>query len=55
VATSDLGKPAPNASNEITVDRSAFFSGLPAGNYIATVRAENSAGFSRSAAVSFTR
>lgn len=55
VASSDLGKPAPDANNDITVDRSTFFSGLAAGNYIASVRAENGSGSSRSAPVSFTR
>ena len=55
VATSDLGRPTPNASSVISVDRSTFFSGLAAGSYIATVRAENSSGFNRSPAVSFTR
>src|SRR4029453_5620862 len=28
IATSDLGKPTPDANNNITVDRSAFFSAL---------------------------
>lgn len=55
VATSDLGKPTPGTNNEITVDRSAFFSALAAGNYLSTVRADGPGGSSRSAAVSFTR
>lgn len=55
IATSDLAKPTPDASNDITVDRATFFSALAAGNYVATVRAENGSGFSRSTAVSFTR
>jgi predicted phage tail protein len=55
VATSDLGKPAPAANNDITVDRATFFNGLAAGNYAATVRAIGSGGTTRSASVTFTR
>jgi hypothetical protein len=55
VATSDLGKPAPAANNDITVDRATFFNGLAAGNYVATVRAIGSGGTARSTAVTFTR
>jgi hypothetical protein len=55
VATSDLGKPAPAANNDITVDRATFFSGLAAGNYVATVRAIGSGGTTRSTSVTFTR
>lgn len=39
VATSDLGKGTPDASGDITVDRSAFFSALTPGSYLATVTA----------------
>jgi hypothetical protein len=55
VATSDLGKPTPDANNNITVDRTTFFTGLAAGTYVSTVRAENSAGSGRSTPVTFTR
>lgn len=55
VATSDLGKPTPNASNEIPVDRTAFFTALAPGTYLATVSAVGTGGSSRSAPVSFTR
>lgn len=55
LATSDLGKPKGNPKKEITVDRSAFFLSLPPGTYVATVRAENAAGFNRSVGVTFTR
>ena len=55
VATSDLGKPAPAANNDITVDRATFFNGLAAGNYVATVRAIGSGGTARSTSVAFTR
>ena len=55
VATSNLGKPAPAANNEITVDRATFFSGLAPGSYIATVSAIGPTGKTRSAAVTFTR
>jgi hypothetical protein len=39
IATSDLGKPTPDANNNITVDCSAFFSGLSASNHVAAVAA----------------
>jgi chitodextrinase len=55
VATSDLGKPTPATTNDITVDRATFFSGLAAGNYVATVSAYGSGGTSRSTSVTFTR
>lgn len=55
VATSDLGKPTPDANGDITVDRSAFFSALAAGNYLAAVRAIGSGGTSTNATVAFTR
>ena len=55
ITTSDLGKPAPATNNDITVDRTALFTGLAVGNYVVTVRAENSAGFNRSAAITFAR
>lgn len=55
VATSNLGKPAPAANNDITVDRATFFSGLAPGSYIATVSAIGPGGRTRSAGVTFTR
>ena len=55
VATSNLGKPTPAANNDITVDRSSFFSALAPGTYIATVSAIGPGGRTRSAAVTFTR
>jgi hypothetical protein len=55
VAASDLGKPSPGTSGEISVDRSAFFSALPVGSYMATVTAIGPGGRTRSAAVTFTR
>ena len=55
VATSNLGKPAPAANNDITVDRASFFTALAPGNYVATVSAIAPGGRSRSAAVAFTR
>jgi hypothetical protein len=55
LATSDLGKPAPDASNEITVDRAAFFNALAPGTYVATVSAIGTGGRGRSASVTFTR
>lgn len=55
LASSDLGKPTPNSSGTITVDRSSFFSGLAAGTYLATVTAVGSGGQTQSAAILFTR
>jgi regulation of enolase protein 1 (concanavalin A-like superfamily) len=55
IASSDLGKPTPAANNEITVDRSALFSGLAPGNYVATVTAVGPGGRTRSTPVTFTR
>ena len=55
VATSDLGKPTPAANNDITVDRAAFFAGLPVGNYLATVTAIGPGGQTPSTSVSFVR
>jgi hypothetical protein len=39
IASSDLGKPSPNAAGDIAVDRAAFFFALPPGSYLATVTA----------------
>ena len=55
IATSNLGKPTPDANNDITVDRSTFFSALPTATYLATVSAIGSGGESRSAAITFVR
>ena len=55
IASSDLGKPTPDANNDITVDRSALFSALAVGNYVATVTAVGPGGRTRSAPLSFTR
>jgi chitinase len=55
VASSDLGKPAPDGAGTIMVDRATFFSALAAGNYLATVTAIGSGGQTQSAAVTFTR
>jgi hypothetical protein len=55
IATSDLGKPAPNSAGEIVVDRTTFLNGLATGNYQITIAAINSSGTSRSAAIPFTR
>jgi regulation of enolase protein 1 (concanavalin A-like superfamily) len=54
-ASSDLGKPAPDANGDITVDRSAFFANLVPGTFVATVSAVGSGGESRSVPVTFTR
>lgn len=55
IATSNLGKPTPDGSGTITVDRQTFFQGLASGSYIATVSAISSGGTGRSSPVSFTR
>jgi hypothetical protein len=55
IASSDLGKPTPDSTNTITVDRSALFSALAPGNYVATVTAIGPGGRTRGAAVTFTR
>ncbi|HEX7139244.1 MAG TPA: Ig-like domain-containing protein, partial [Vicinamibacterales bacterium] len=55
IASSDLGKPTPDASGDITVDLSSFFSALAPGTYVATVSAIDDAGIGRSTPVTFTR
>ena len=55
VATSDLGKPAPAANNDITVNRATWFAALAPGTYQATVSAISASGSSRSTSITFTR
>lgn len=55
VATSDLGKPTPDSTNTITVNRATLFSALAAGNYLATVTAIGPGGRTQSSSVTFTR
>ena len=55
LATSDLGKPVPASTGEITVDRQLFFGALPPGSYVATVTAVRPGGQTPSAGVAFTR
>jgi hypothetical protein len=55
LASSNLGKPAPAANGDITVDRASFFSALAPGTYVATVSAIGSGGSSRSTAITFAR
>jgi hypothetical protein len=55
IATSNLGKPTPDANNDITVNQATFFSGLAPGNYVAAVAAVGSGGSSVSAGVAFSR
>jgi regulation of enolase protein 1 (concanavalin A-like superfamily) len=55
LATSDLGKPTPDANGDITVDRATFFSNLAVGGYVAAVSAIGSGGTATSTGVSFTR
>lgn len=55
IATSDLGKPAPAANRDITVNRAALFGALAAGNYLATIVAVGPGGQTQSASVTFSR
>jgi len=55
IATIDVGKPAPNASNDISVSIPSFFQALAPGNYQLTVAALNGAQFTRSTPLAFTR
>jgi hypothetical protein len=55
IATQDIGKPAPNASNDISVSIPSLFSALAAGNYQLTVAAVSGTQFTRSTALAFTK
>jgi len=55
IATTNVGKPAPNSSNDITVSIPSFFSALAPGSYQLTVAAENGSQFTRSTPVAFTK
>jgi hypothetical protein len=55
IASSDLGKPTPDATSTITVDRATFFGALAAGQYLAAVKAIGPGGQTESAAFAFTR
>jgi regulation of enolase protein 1 (concanavalin A-like superfamily) len=56
IAKSNLGKPTPDANNDITVTNlSTFFSTLTVGNYVGAVAAVGSGGSSVSTGVTFTR
>jgi regulation of enolase protein 1 (concanavalin A-like superfamily)/SH3-like domain-containing protein len=55
MTSSDLGKPTPDGSNQIIVDRTTFLNNLASGNYLVTVAAVGAGGASRSTAISFTR
>jgi chitinase len=55
VASSNLGKPTPDSSNEIVVDRTTFLNGLAPGSYLVTVASVGAGGSSRSVAIPFTR
>ena len=55
IATSNLGKPTPDANNDITVNQATFFSSLTVGNYVAAVAAVGSGGASVSTGVTFIR
>jgi regulation of enolase protein 1 (concanavalin A-like superfamily) len=55
LASSDLGKPAPDGSGVITADCTAFLAVLAPGTYAATVSAVDGAGEGRSSPVTFVR
>jgi regulation of enolase protein 1 (concanavalin A-like superfamily) len=55
IAVSALGKPTPSSTGEIVVDRSAFFTALAPGNYLAAVTAVGNSGSTRSTPIAFTR
>jgi hypothetical protein len=44
IASTDLGKPTPDASRDITTDETSFFSALSPGNYSVTVAAVGAMG-----------
>jgi hypothetical protein len=48
IATTDVGKPAPDANNDISVSIPSFFSALAPGNYQLIVAAVNGGGLTRS-------
>ncbi|HJR58956.1 MAG TPA: LamG-like jellyroll fold domain-containing protein [Vicinamibacterales bacterium] len=52
---SDLGKPAPDANRDITVDRTTVFGALAPGTYVMTIRATGAGGSTRSAAFTFAK
>ena len=55
IATIDVGKPTPDAANDITVSIASFFQPLAPGNYQLTVAAVNGTEFTRSTPVAFTK
>jgi hypothetical protein len=55
IASTDLGKPTPDASGDITADESSFFSALSPGNYTVTLAAVGTGGRTRSVPVAYTR
>jgi hypothetical protein len=55
LTSSDLGKPTPNSSNEVIVDRTSLLNSLLPGTYRITVSAVGTGGSSRSSPYTFTR
>jgi hypothetical protein len=55
IASKDLGKPAPDANRDITVDETAFFNTLAPGSYSVTVSAVAPEGSARCTPVPYTR
>jgi hypothetical protein len=55
VASTDLGKPIPTATGEITLDLQAFLQALPPGMYLASVIAVGEGGIGRATPATFGR
>jgi hypothetical protein len=55
IASTDLGKPAPDANRDITVDETAFFNALSPGSYLVTVVAIAPGGRAKATPISYTR
>jgi hypothetical protein len=55
LASLPLGKPAPDANGDITIDGVAFFTALPSGSYVGTVTAVGPTGRGQSLPIAFSR
>jgi hypothetical protein len=55
IASIDMGKPTPDANQQIAVDETTFLSALPSGTYVVTVSAIGPGGQARSAPYTFTK
>jgi hypothetical protein len=55
IASADIGKPAPDANGDITIDETSFFDALSPGRYTVTVAAVWDDGTTRSDPITYTR